>query len=129
MMVVPVDAQPMESNLHGILADKRDGVIADTAKLVTGLGEECKAELDAAAGGKSGAAFGLLLQQLNQRSMASLQANGQRAAMVLAFDLMKKLDSSVALDLFGPNPATSASASSSSLGSAKPPDLPPKPNP
>jgi hypothetical protein len=112
-VMVLTDAQPESSNLHGLLADKRDAILSETAAIVTRLTEQdCKAEVHAFnASAPSGAVFGLMLKQLMTLGGRSLQGDSaKRAGVVFALDLMKKLDSGVAVDLLGTNGRTATAA-------------------
>jgi hypothetical protein len=94
------------NDFRAALADKRDPVIADAARLITRLTEQdCKPQAVAVnAASPSGFLFKSLFQQLLVLGMRSLQGeDAKRASVVLALDLVKKLDSNVAVDLFGTN--------------------------
>jgi hypothetical protein len=92
------------NDFRDALADKRDLVIADAARLITRLTEQdCKPQVDAVnAASPPGFLFKSLFQQLMVLGMRSLQReDAKRASVVFALDLVKKLDSNVAVDLMG----------------------------
>jgi hypothetical protein len=112
--MIILESQSDVNDFHAALADKRDAVISDTAKLITRITEQdCKAQVQAVtAVAPPGAVFKFLLQQLSALGMRSLQGpDAQRAGAVLGLDLVKKLDSNVAVDLFGANKQPTAPTS------------------
>jgi hypothetical protein len=102
-ILVILDAQS-NSDLRASLTDKRESIIADAAKLMTRLVEQdCTPQISAVVSSSPpGVVMGALIQELTVLSQRSLQGeDAKRAGVVLALDLVKKLDSKVALDLFG----------------------------
>jgi len=123
-VMILLDAQTDAKEFRAALADKRDAAIADAARLITRLAEQdCKPQVQAVnAVAPSGFLFKSLFQQLMVLGARSLQGeDAKRAGAVLALDLVKKLDSSVAVDLFGTNgkPATAAASTSTVPNTAR----------
>jgi hypothetical protein len=114
------------NDFRATLADKRDSVIADAARLITRMTEQdCKPQVEAVnAASSPGFVFKTLLQQLIALGMRSLQGeDAKRASVVFALDLVKQLDSNVVVDLMGrrataalPTPAVPTTPSASVLG-------------
>ncbi len=102
LILVLADAEPPESGFHELLEPKRDDIMSNVAKLVTRLSEQdCRQELMAISPNTAGERFVLLFGQIMARSGSSLQMAGERVGQVFAIDLLKKLDSKVAVDLLG----------------------------
>jgi hypothetical protein len=112
-VIALVDAQP-DDDIRAALADKRDAVIADVAKLLTRLvGHDCKSQFQAInSTASAGSVFKTLSQQLYALSTRRTEgSNAKGAANVLALDLLKKLDSNVVIDLLGTNRQAAAASS------------------
>jgi hypothetical protein len=126
-VLIVIDAQPNAEDLQAAFASKRDAVVANTAGLMARLIEQdCKPEFQAvSSSGNAGVGFALLFQQLMELGVRSLQGPaGIRAGALLSVDLLKHLDSNVALDLFGPNRRSSIDLSERAKpGQAAAPEL------
>jgi hypothetical protein len=116
-VIILTDADRNEEELISALASKRDSIIGSTAILVTRLVEkDCKSEFAAVNSSKAGAGFAALFPQMVALGMGSLKEPGlNRASAAVAIELVKKLDSNVAIELFGPNPTSPSTAAA--LGS------------
>jgi TonB family protein len=104
LILVLIDIVPDQQDLQAAFQSKRDGVLEGTARLITRLDQDCHREIQAVNSSQPGAAFGLLFQHmiaLTVRPFAAQPSN--RAATLLGLELLKKLDSKVALDVFGSN--------------------------
>jgi hypothetical protein len=117
VVMLLVDVQPSLEDLQAVFAGKRDAIIGDTARLMTRLIEQdCKPEFHAVTSSNTGTGFPALFQQLAGLEMRSLQGPASnRVGALLALDLLKQLDSSVALDLFGSNIGSAVAVNSGKL--------------
>jgi hypothetical protein len=87
---------PVDEDLQPLMK-KRDTIVADTAALITRIvRQDCKSEAQSLVADKvPGGAFGTIFSQL----AASLQGVTRRGGVAVGLEILKKLDSSVTLDL------------------------------